>query len=588
MDRIEAKILLKNLLRRIKPLDEEQFELSGVLTDGEVEALHYVYGLLEGGQIAAITPDTIQGPSAHAAATTAEVTPAQMAPQIPVYAPEALPLIESTEAPYNSSSAVSVELDLSIFDLPEATSTARLCMDFGTAMSKATLVINDEDCADFEDIHVMDLGIPGDQRDVSDTMLISSVYIDNAGLLWFGKNAVDRSLIEGADGERMRVDNVKRYLSEGAMRSVASATYNPTSIDVTGSDFLLAYLMFMTWTTNVCVAEYDLPRNIKRRFAMPCFSPDMSRDVANKLRRLLGEAQILADTFGDRLHVGLPLIEFMEAVRLLHEKPRKYDFVTEHITEPLGVANSLLSNEGATNSVTLIVDIGAGTSDMSLYRLHLDSEKKIRQAFEVDGAARGIQRAGNYLDKALIELILKKADITSQHPRAVNIRCALELTIREYKESLFNNGFFTANLLDGQSIEIELEEFEALRAVQQFSQDLEACLKEVLSSVDESWLGVASSQGLAVVLTGGGAKLPMVMALSEGPLEVQGRTVQRIHAPDFPKWLKDEHPELEDDFPRIAVSLGGARRDLIAMNGKVKVTAGDVRGNPSLSGYYSR
>ena len=29
MERIEARILLKNLLRRIKPLDSQQFELPG-------------------------------------------------------------------------------------------------------------------------------------------------------------------------------------------------------------------------------------------------------------------------------------------------------------------------------------------------------------------------------------------------------------------------------------------------------------------------------------------------------------------------------------------------------------------------------
>ena len=50
-------------------------------------------------------------------------------------------------------------------------------MDFGTAMSKATLI----DADDYEEIHVLNLGIPGDQPEVSETMLISSVYIDNGG-----------------------------------------------------------------------------------------------------------------------------------------------------------------------------------------------------------------------------------------------------------------------------------------------------------------------------------------------------------------------------------------------------------------------
>lgn len=576
MDHFEAKILLKNLLRRIKPLGEEQYDLSGALTLGEFEALHYAFELLNDGPKAGFpapsetppTPvllDTNSAPTAVEPSTESEtVSPSQQEP------------VEA-EAP-------TVTLDLSVFDLPEAPAEARLCLDFGTAMSKATLVINDED---YEEVHVLELGLPGDQQDVSNTMLISSIYIDNNGLLWFGKNAVDRSLIEGAEGQRMRIDNVKRYLSEGALHIIAAAPYNPTAIPMQGRDLLLAYLTFMTWTVNVCVEEYDLPRNIKRRFAMPCFSAEMDREVAHNLQHLLGESQVLADTFGEKLHSGLPLSEFVEAIRLLRSASHTYSFIAENLTEPLGVANALLSSNGVTNSVTLIIDVGAGTSDMSLYRLHLDPDKHIRQALEVEGAARGIQRAGNYLDKALIELILKKANITSQHHRAVNIRCSLELSIREYKEALFNDEFLMVNLLDGQSIEIALDEFKALSAVQKFSEDLDACLKEVLGRVDESWMGVAANAGLAVVLTGGGAKLPMVQALSKGPLEVRGRTVERILAPHFPEWLKAEHPELEDEFPRIAVSLGGARKRLIK-GSKAKVTAGDVRHAPILSGFYSR
>jgi molecular chaperone HscA len=579
MDHFEAKILLKNLLRRIKPIDSEQYDLSGALTVGEYEALHYAFELLNTGPKADVSSSsgissltsTSDVLSALATPETATDTKAISQPDLEVMEPI----------------APSILLDLSIFDLPEAAADSRLCLDFGTAMSKATLVINDEEDEEYEEVHVLELGIPGDQQDVSNTMLISSVYIDNDGLLWFGKNAVDRSLIEGADGQRMRIDNVKRYLTEGALHSVFTPPFNPTMIPMKGIDLLLAYLTFMTWTVNVCVEEIDLPRNIKRRFAMPCFNSEMDREVANNLRTLLGEAQVLSDTFGARLHNGLSLTDFVEAVRLLRATSRTYNFITENLTEPLGVANALLSSSGNTNAITLIIDVGAGTSDMSLYRMHLNPDKQIRQALEIEGAARGIQRAGNHLDKALIELILKKANITSQHPRALNIRCALELSIREYKEALFNDEFLMVNLLDGQTVEVTLDEFKNLSAVKAFSEDLETCLTEVLGKVDESWMGVAANAGLAVVLTGGGAKLPMVLALSEGPLDVKGRTIKRIRAAHFPGWLEAEHPELEDEFPRIAVSLGGARKRLIK-GGKAKVTAGDVRGTPVLGGSYSR
>ncbi len=552
MDRIEAKILLKNLLRRIKPIDAEQFELPGVLTNGELEALHFALSALDGSEpMPSSTPEQAAAPS------------------------------PTTDSDAAGVALVPIELNLSIFDLPKPSSKERLCLDFGTAMSKATLVMNDLDDDELEDIHVLELGIPGDQREVSDTMLISALYIDNKGLFWFGKNAVDRSLVEGANGERMRIDNVKRYLSEGAMQTVVPEIYNPTAIQLTGGDLLLAYLMFMTWAVNADAARHGIERNVERRFAMPCFASQQSREVESELRKLLGEAQVLSDTFSTTLHHGLPVAQFSQAVRLLRAVPRQYNYVTEALTEPLGVANALLSSENNIRRLTLIVDVGAGTSDVSLYRLHVNGETGARQALEAKGAARGIPLAGNHLDRALAELIIRKAGITPENPRNVSIRSNLALNIRDYKESLFNNEALTVRLLDGQVVDIDIHELCGLDAVKTFQSELKQCLTDTLEEVDSSWVGVASNEGLAVILTGGGSKLSMVQELTSGEIEVKGKTIRLLRTAVFPEWLKAEYPALEDDFPRIAVSLGGGRLSLISSR-EAQVTAGDVRGAATL------
>lgn len=553
MDRIEAKILIQNLLRRVKQVDAEQFELPGVLTAGELEALNLALQVLGGSAPATPEPH----PPASPVPTATLVNPAPSAP--------------------------SIILNLSIFDLPMPSIKERLCLDFGTAMSKASLVqggLDDDD----EEIHVLELGIPGDQREVSDTMLISSLYIDNSGLIWFGKKALDLSLVEGVDGDRMRIDNMKRFLSEDAMQTIASNIYNPTQTELNVGDLLLAYLMFMTWAANSDAAKYGVPRNIARRFAMPCFSAEQSRKVEGILRTLLGEAQILADTFGDALHNGLRVEDFAEAMRQLRSVSRQYDFVTETLTEPLGVANAILSNDSNTRRLTLIVDVGAGTSDVSLYRLHVDSDNGIRQALEAKGAARGIPLAGNHLDRALTELILRKANVGLDTPRIVNIRSNLALNIRDYKESLFNNETLTVRLLNGQVVDIEIGEFYELAAVQSFRRELKQCLIDTLESVDPSWVGVASRDGLAVILTGGGSKLKMVQELATGQIEVKGKTINLLWTPAFPSWLAREYPALEDDFPRIAVSLGGGRESLISHR-LAQVTAGDVLSTPVLDRY---
>ncbi len=62
-----------------------------------------------------------------------------------------------------------------------------MCFDFGTAMSKVTLIRDETEERDYEDIEVLHLGKPGDQEEISETMLVSSVFISGDGLLWFDK-----------------------------------------------------------------------------------------------------------------------------------------------------------------------------------------------------------------------------------------------------------------------------------------------------------------------------------------------------------------------------------------------------------------
>jgi len=104
---------------------------------------------------------------------------------------------------------------------------------------------------------------------------------------------------------------------------------------------------------------------------------------------------------------------------------------------------------------------------------------------------------------------------------------------------------------------------------------------DTLETVDESWVGVASREGLAVILTGGGSKLQIVQELTSGQLEVKGRSISLLPTAAFPDWLRREYPALEDDFPRIAVSLGGGRESLIHHR-LAHVTAGDVLTAPML------
>jgi hypothetical protein len=579
LDAVEARILLKNLLKRIRPVGDDEYELSGSLTDDEMVALQLALAAIQGGMV----PPTLPTPPPSVPVPS----PPDSLKPIPAFTPAPGPKPDVVE-PSEPAPVVPVfELDMSVLTLPEPPQDRRLCLDFGTAMSKVTLVRDPITERNYEEIDVLQLGVPGDQEEVSYTMLVSSVFIDGDGLLWFGQMAVERSRLEEG---RKRLDNIKHYLSvEGdGLNSVVTDIFNPTDIEITYGDMVLAYLMFLTWAVNHCLEEINEPRNLPRRFAMPCFKGAKANDTANRLGEMLGDAQILADTFFSTLQKGIPLGTFVDAVSQLRNSHRTYSFLKEAITEPLGVAGSIMSWEDEVNSLAMVVDVGAGTSDFSLYRMRYDEKEGKGIAFEVQDSSQGITEAGNYLDTLLRGLILKNAGVTSEHEHWVNILGNLELDLRDYKERLFQDGEISVRLFTDELVSVSLDEFLSLQQVVDFGNSLKACRDEILNRVDLSWIEGAPNGALGLALTGGGASLPMVKALAEGEIKVQGKKLKLVQTKEFPTWLEEEYPDLEADYPRIAVSLGGARKRIIESGGVARITAGGNSSSPTLGGYYTK
>ena len=535
MDISEARILLRNLLQRVEP-DDNGFRLAGRLTKEEIKALEIALSALG-------VEEDIPRQKAGAIADDHEIASAP---------PEIQLNRRSLDAP-----------------VPE---DVRICLDFGTAMSKATLV---DDSGDDERIEVLTLGAEADQNS-SDYLLMSSVYISNDGILIFGESAVDLSYQESLDGSRQRLDNIKRRLSEGGWKDEVGKAYNPTTTTVTYGDMVLAYLTYLTWITNQCLRGLGYGNGVlSRRFALPALSGAEERETAARLQGAIGKSQLLADTFGADLVKGVSLARFMSAVRSLDGTNFNYAFVDRHLSEPAGVAASMLSWTAKQNNLVLVVDIGAGTSDLGLYRLYVGSHGQNGQFLEVKGSTRMLTKAGNYLDRLLIEYLLKKGGIDLHGPSAMALRGRLNLRIRDYKETLFAEG--SVSVLEGNlEVSIELEEFAGLEQVTQFKVSLKDAMTDILESVDDSWLGWVRKnprRTLVVMLTGGGASLPMIQDLVGNTLFIGGRDLPVSRALPRPMWLDELSLPAEIDYSRVAVSLGGARRRTMDEM-EVRVTAG--------------
>ena len=461
-------------------------------------------------------------------------------------------------------------------------------------MSKATYVV-DSEYGDEDEISVLRLGVPGDQQQIDEYMLVSSIFIDLDGRFYFGQEARDRSVESTDAGGHACVDNIKRWLSEGNIFAPVETDADPGEHGLKYSDLVLAYLTFLTWTINEALPEVvngEVPANFSRRFALPNLSRAGNYNVSDLLAKSLGKAQVLSDTFRSDLQgsMGIDVGQFMDAARRLDERGLRYGWIKESLSEPVGVAGSIVSWQNTINSLVLVVDIGAGTTDLSLYRLLVgkpDPDTGVRrsQSREASNAARAITDAGNYLDKLLLAYLLSKGEISLEHPNWMNIRHDLNRKIRDFKERLFNDQYLFAVLRDGTEIEVTLQEFLALEGVKEFTAAIEHAMIGVMESVDSTfvdWVRSDATRFLTVILTGGGASLPMIQQLAEKNITVHGKDLRVERGKPIPPWLEKDYPDLVDIYPRIAVSLGGARKQLITEGDALDSTAGGSHGSRTL------
>jgi len=569
MNNFEAKILINNLLQRIVAEADGVMKLPGAFTSQELEALHVAISALESTQEANTMPSNRLPPLPSGGAS----------------------MDENYEVPTATAATVSgkdeligsePELDLEVLTVGPVPENVRLCLDFGTAMSKATL-IDDSDGS----IHVLPLGEYGEQDVIGQPiMLISSIYIDSDGLLWFGQQAIERSLDEDEDGSRDRIDSVKASVSDGWLHIELNERQNPTDHRVTYEDMVLANLMFLTWAVNHCVEALNYPRNVLRRFAMPCLSGEREQIAIQSLTCMLGQAQILADTYFQALPTGIPLVAFLGAAKQLRNSDYEYAFIGNHLTEPMGVAGSRMSFSKDVRTVFMVIDVGAGTTDFGLFKVVFDTKKQIAKAVEAQGSNLAITEAGNHLDELLMHYVLSKSQVDAENPIWTNLSGALKREIRSFKETLFRENEVIIPLFNSATVEVKLQEFLDLEPVQQFEKDIKETIKKIFEVVDSSWIRSIPDSRLGVILTGGGAQLPMIRKAANDAIMTRHGMIKLQEAIQFPNWMAEDYPELEDDYPRIAVSLGGAREHLVEKVKDAKITAGDIKQTPTLGGYF--
>ena len=545
----DQKLLLENLLDRLDADAESQHpQFCGIVSDKEREALRSL--LTE----PAAVPQPLDPP--------------------PKPVPE--PVDEPIETREESWPDTILELNTTALRYgsspkPEWT----LCLDFGTAKSKAFAATDDE-----EDPELLPLPIGKADGDLDGSIheVSSSVWIDDNGLLFLGSEAVKRgSKHQGS--ARCRLESIKLHLKLDYTQLTRKLPkqIDPTST-LTYSDVLFSHLAYLTdlATTELERDQRVNTRYVRRRFTLPWWNKEQ-RDRAGKLlTNGLAHAQLLADTFHSRWHSGIPVgeIKHMLSDATAHDEQLSWMVLTEPdggVLEALAAASARVWNDHFARDLMVVVDVGAGTTDISLFwvvqQTPLNGQRSrspqelmsFHRAWPIQPCGSAIGQAGDALDILLVAELKKKANLGEDWVLQQRVSDKLfREGVRQLKETLFKTGKITKVLASGDTVNLTQEEFIGSEDVKKLEQRISDEIEKLLGGIHESWQR-ATAHGITFVLTGGGCHLPMIRNLANKRWKIGNREVACRLATAVPATVEERFSsEFIQEYPRLTVAMGGA------------------------------
>jgi hypothetical protein len=434
-----------------------------------------------------------------------------------------------------------------------------LCVDFGTAFSKAAVWRDGEDAP-----IPIDLG-----GSLGGGLTTDSAAYISEGHLFFGPVATQRHAEEG-DTNRALFDSPKEKLTHDHARFQAdkpSIEVDPTGLFRT-RDLLALYLGYLTSLTGDRLQALGVGRHIPRRFAAPGWgdaqisktSPHFEA-VSAQLKHLLIDAQILADTlpaaaWSEGLDVGIARAALDELAQVSSDRREGATFVERAVLEAVAAATGVHDQLVNSRPQMLVVDVGAGTTDIGAFKYNINEEGAKVSAYR-DGL-RAIRTAGNRLDDALIELAWSKLGLAADSQLQLTHARKMRPAVRDLKRDIFESGTIQVDVDGFDTVAIDQDEFCKTKVVAYFARTFG---EQVRSALNGAGIGsrnfLQTNQPNIAVFTGGGGSLPFLRDLFAQPIELdEGKAIFEVRDP-VPAWVGSYTADVAEVFPQLAVSTGG-------------------------------
>jgi molecular chaperone DnaK (HSP70) len=429
-----------------------------------------------------------------------------------------------------------------------------LCVDFGTAYSKAAVAPSDS-WQRFDPALLRPLMLGGEAANRNAFLLESAVFVDDDRIL-LGPAAVARAAVDPSS-KRDALRSFKTLLSVSDLDR-ALKTGLPLSIDphrqFSMGDLILLYLGYLTASIDRAIAADPMLSGVthfERRYAAPAWRSGDSAGLHSIVTRLFGQAETVRDALGDVL-LSAPGVLLGDARKALDRA-----YASKHLAD-MGLIYEATA-AGAYSSIglevdapaLLIVDMGAGTTDIAVLA------RAGARVEELGEARITIKQAGDYVDRVLANLILaRNPGVKTAAAQGMLWREALS-AMRDFKESLFAES--RAGLRhDGRLTVISVKELERAKDFRAFHTALEDAYQHGLDAA-RKYAALHGRYEVQTVAVGGGAAAPFIQALIRQKARRSGK-LQILPRPPTPDWVHSEEfrGNLAPVFPQLAIAIGGA------------------------------
>jgi|CXWL01.1.fsa_nt_gi molecular chaperone DnaK (HSP70) len=439
---------------------------------------------------------------------------------------------------------------------PATKNESRVCLDFGTAFSKASVYLSGDSPAR-EAVRPLAIGaISGADH----PLLTPSVMFVDRGRILFGPAALECARRD-AGSDRDPMLSFKVILAARDLDPALQLKVKP-SVDPTGTlrhrDALVLYLAHLDQLIGAAIrADAELPDALAqaaRRYTSPIWR---TRGEADRtMARLFDEAAIVSARLGDMLtHPdGASIAQCKDALDK-GEQALGMGQLEAGVFEAHAAAAAYGAFTRTPRQFMLVLDVGAGTTDIAGFERIEQSPDPVLA--EIVGARHSCGLAGDEIDQIIANLITDKSKLRQRADQARLWR-TLQLSARGLKRDLFKNGkcvFVHA----GKSLTLRQTELYSAARFKQFNRALAsicaASLGAVVARAKEKGAGAVT-----ILLAGGGANLPFVSAIaaSAAAQAGQGLTID-VEAFGADWYLPSGFdPNLRAAFPQVAISLGGA------------------------------